>query len=80
MFILLLQIASTWSKILSVVAGYLPVNESVERATPSPASQANPDHSRVVRRRLTAAGHHPGWRGRMGEVLTEKPNLSHFQR
>lgn len=35
-------------KILSVVEGYLPINESVERPTPNPAPQANPDHSRVV--------------------------------
>lgn len=32
-------------KILSVVEGYLPINESVERPTPNPAPQANPDHS-----------------------------------
>lgn len=42
-------------KIFSVAAGYLPVNESVERPTPNPASWANPDHSWVVWRGLTAA-------------------------
>lgn len=35
-------------KILSVVAGYLPINESVERATPNPELWANPDHSQVL--------------------------------
>lgn len=42
-------------KILPVVAGYLPVNESVERATPNSAPWAKPDHSWVVWRGLTAA-------------------------
>lgn len=39
MFILSSKITTTWSKkTLSVVMGYLPIHESVERATPSPAS------------------------------------------
>lgn len=47
MFILLLQIATTWSK-NPLCGGRASASESVERATPNQTLWANPDHSQVV--------------------------------